>query len=160
MEGAKFVTLVHVTGASEGALRDTLAELLARRLVARNPGYGHPLRPEYVLTKRGERLAKRCAAFEHAVDAIGVWDVARLKWPMPVLFATGGLPSRFSRLASRLSGVTDRALSQSLHTLLDVELLSRRLVDDRPPAALYTVSDRGRSLLPALGGLALSPGRR
>ncbi|MCP6652244.1 hypothetical protein NL518_29540, partial [Klebsiella pneumoniae] len=50
--GCKFVTLVHRTGASRKAINDTIAALIRLGLVMHNPGYGHPLRPEYLLTTR------------------------------------------------------------------------------------------------------------
>jgi DNA-binding HxlR family transcriptional regulator len=158
--GAKFVTLVHVTGASPGALRATLSELRARGWVRDNPGYGHPLRPEYILTRAGARAAERCAALEDALERLGAREIARRKWSMPVVYVTGLSPARFSTLAERLTGITDRALSLSLRGLGEADLVSRDLVDEHPPAAVYSVTARGRLLVPALGELAALNARR
>ena len=49
-KGAKFVTLGSRLGVSRDSLRRSLDRLTQQRLVRRNPGYGHPMRPEYVLT--------------------------------------------------------------------------------------------------------------
>ncbi len=48
--GSRFVTLARTLGMSRESLRRTLAALIESGLVGRNPGYGHPLRPEYVLS--------------------------------------------------------------------------------------------------------------
>src|SRR4029450_5423618 len=58
--GSRFVTLARTLGLSRESLRRTLAALTESGLVGRNPGYGHPLRPEYVLTRAGERIATAC----------------------------------------------------------------------------------------------------
>src|SRR6478736_5405251 len=55
--GARFVELQRRLGVGRESLVRALAALLASGLVRRNEGYGHPLRPEYVLTARGRRAA-------------------------------------------------------------------------------------------------------
>src|SRR5262245_24160873 len=60
--GSRFATLTGVLGVSGESLRRTLAALLADGLVARNPGHGHPQRPEYVLTTNGAEVAPRARA--------------------------------------------------------------------------------------------------
>ena len=55
--GERFVSLCHELGAHQGAVRDTLDYLMEIGIVIRNPGYGHPLRPEYILTPIGSRVA-------------------------------------------------------------------------------------------------------
>ena len=51
--GARFVALANRLGVSRDSLTRTLGALIDAGFVARNPGHGHPLRPEYILTKRG-----------------------------------------------------------------------------------------------------------
>jgi DNA-binding HxlR family transcriptional regulator len=157
--GAKFVTLAHATGASPGGLRIALDELIAHGWARSNPGYGHPLRPEYVLTPHGARVAEHCAALEETLRRLQVSEEARRKWSMPVVFVTGLAPARFTTIADRLAGVTDRALSLTLQRLGEVDLLTRELVDEHPPGAVYSVTRRGRLLVPALGALAAINGR-
>lgn len=153
-DGAKFVTLAHSTGASAGALRVTLDELRAREWVLPNPGHGHPLRPEYVLSARGARVAARCVPLDDLLRDDAVRDVALRRWSMPVLHAIGRRRARFSVIAERLGAITDRALSLSLQDLAAVDLVERRVVDDRPPVPVYAATDAGRELVPALQRLA------
>jgi DNA-binding HxlR family transcriptional regulator len=51
-QGERFVTLVNRLGASKDAVSATLAQLIDDGVVQRNPGYGHPLRPEYLVMGR------------------------------------------------------------------------------------------------------------
>jgi DNA-binding HxlR family transcriptional regulator len=93
--GSRFVTLARTLGISRESLRRTLAALIESGLVGRNPGYGHPLRPEYVLTNSGEHIAAACRPLVERLRSDGLEDVALKKWSMPVVFALGDAPRRF-----------------------------------------------------------------
>ena len=56
--GSRFATLSGRLGAGGDSLRRTLRSLDHLGLVTRNPGYGHPLRPEYVFTPAGRRIGR------------------------------------------------------------------------------------------------------
>lgn len=78
---------------------------------------------------------------------LGVEEIAYRKWSLPVLAAAGDEGSRFSEIGGRLSGVTDRALSQALGTLEDHGLLARHVrTEERPPVAVYRSTGTGRRL--------------
>src|SRR2546421_6886856 len=111
-KGSRFAALAGGLGVGRESLRRTLDSLLELGLVARNPGYGHPLRPEYVLTRRGHAVAERCRRLLAALDD-GTADVALRKWSLPLLVALRR-PSRFSELRAELTGVTGRALALAL----------------------------------------------
>jgi DNA-binding HxlR family transcriptional regulator len=149
-EGAKFVTLVSQLGSSPGAMRQTLDELLDLGWIRRNPGYGHPLRPEYLLTKSGERVAPACARLDDTFESLAVREVAVRKWSMPVLYVVGEGPTRFVEVTRALPGVTDRAVSLSLKGLSSVTMIERRLVTGPPPGCLYAATPRGEEILPIL----------
>ncbi|MBK7403431.1 MAG: hypothetical protein IPJ41_02050 [Phycisphaerales bacterium] len=59
--GARFVGLVHRLNVGRESLRQTLDFAIAHGWVRNNPGHGHPLRPEFILTEAGSRLAPACA---------------------------------------------------------------------------------------------------
>jgi DNA-binding HxlR family transcriptional regulator len=132
--GSRFVTLGRRLGVGADSLRRTLAALREEGLVERNPGYGHPLRPEYVLTDRGTAVAPGCAALLEL--ARGREDVLLKKWSLPVLAALDR-PRRFSELRARLAGVTPRALALTLRELEAAGLVCREVTIDYPPAVLY-----------------------
>ncbi len=146
--GSRFVTLSRMLGVGRDSLRRTLTALIEQGLVGRNPGYGHPLRPEYVLTSRGEPVARRCERLLAALD--GHEDVVLRKWSAPVLAALSE-PSRFSELRERLPGVTGRSLALALKELESAGLVERQ-VDERarPPAVVYLATSAARPLQRAL----------
>ena len=140
-KGSRFAALSGTLGVGRESLRRTLDSLLALGLVARNPGYGHPLRPEYILTEDGKRVAQRCAKLLAANED----DVLLRKWSLPVLAALGQ-PARFSELRVSVPGVTPRALALALKDLQAAELVERRVEDAYPPRTLYTPTPQGRRL--------------
>lgn len=153
--GAKFVTLVNRLGVSRDSLSQTLDDLIERGLVTRNPGYGHPLRPEYILTPAGAALAPSCLSLVRTLDELQAGDAALRKWSMPIVYALRTGPRRFSELKLLLPGITPRALTQTLKELLERALIARRVVDGYPPTSVYRITARGRALarwsLPAVG---------
>ncbi len=156
--GARYVELVNRLGVSRDSLSKTLQHLDETGLVIRNPGYGHPLRPEYILTDRGQAFGPRCEDFLTLIGRRGLQDLALKKWPMAVLFSIHEGAHRFNELRGDLERITPRALSTSLQQLEEPRLVLRIVEETRPPATLYQLTRRGAGLLPALRPLALVAG--
>jgi len=154
--GAKLVTLFNNVGATRDSMRRTLAGLLDLGLVMRNPGYGHPMRPEFLLTKKGKRVAKPCAALWQTVQALDAQPVAFKKWAMPALSTIGAAGERFGEIASGLGGVTPRALAQTLQELQKAGIIERRLKDGAPPYAEYRATPPGRRLMKRVAAIGLA----
>ena len=139
--GTRLVVLVNGLGAPRDTVRRTLDALVRAGLVQRNPGYGHPLRPEYLLTPAGLPVARRCA---HLLEAIGGRaELGLKKWSMPVLVALGGA-TRFSELRAALPGVTPRALAIALKDLQRAGLATRDVLAGYPPTTAYRLTADGR----------------
>jgi DNA-binding HxlR family transcriptional regulator len=141
---------VHVLGSNPAAMRETLDELLELGWIRRNPGYGHPLRPEYILAPRGERLGPVCARLDAAFASLNVQDVALRKWSMPVLHVIGEGPTRFTQVSRVLHDLSDRALSLTLKDLTSAAIVARTLTDGPPPGSMYGSTNAGGILLPIL----------
>jgi DNA-binding HxlR family transcriptional regulator len=153
-EGAKFVTLTHALDASPTAVRQSLDHLLETGLVRRNPGHGHPLRPEYILTRSGDRLAPACAAVDSTLIRLGLRDVGLRRWSLPIVRVVGEeSPARFGQIARGLVDITDRALSLTLRELTSAAVIDRTVHDGSPPAALYRLGTPGRTLAPLVAAL-------
>jgi DNA-binding HxlR family transcriptional regulator len=161
--GTRFVVLRHELGVSRNALKDSLGHAIERAWVEPNPGYGHPLRPEYRLTERGRALAGACADLLVEADRLGVMETVLRKWSVPVLAATGGEVAgrRFGGIRRRLvegeTRVTDRALSMALADLIGDGLVERRVLGGAPPRAVYALTERSQALVrsvASLGGAA------
>ncbi len=133
--GGRLVTLGSRTGASREALRQTLGSLIADGLVLRNPGYGHPLRPEYVLTEPGRLVAPAAARVLETLQAAGLESVGLKKWTLPVL-ARLAPERRFSELRHELR-LSPRALTLALKDLEAAGLAERLVTTGRPPATIY-----------------------
>jgi len=143
--GARFVELQRRLDVGRESLRRALDALTALDLVRRNPGYGHPLRPEYVLAPRGRAAAQATAR----VLAAGEPDLLLRKWSVPVL-AELGEERRFSELHAALTGVTPRALALTLRQLEHAKLVRREVLPTRPPSTVYRPTARGRRVQQAL----------
>jgi len=143
--GCKFVALVNVLGVGRETLRETLGSLIDAGLVTRNPGYGHPMRPEYVLTARGRRTAPVAERLLEELERRDALELGLKKWSLPVLAALGR-ESRFGELKSRLAPVTPRALTLALKGLVRAGLVERRIHEAFPPATSYRLTSSGRPL--------------
>jgi len=72
------------------------------------------------------------------------------KWrPMVIYWLRDG-PLRFNELQRRLGAITHRTLSKTLKEMEADGLVSRTDYGEIPPRVDYTLSKRGRSLMPVL----------
>ncbi len=145
---ARQAPLLAATGAGRTAFAQSLGHLMILGLLERNPGHGHPLRPEFRLTLAGEAaasMADRVLAITPAVPLL------RKSWTLPIL-AVSTQPRSFTGIKRDLDGVTDRALSQSLKALEAAEWMAREVdARARPIRAQYVGRDVGFQLGEAVG---------
>ena len=135
--------LLLASGASRTAFTASLAHLIEVGVLERNPGHGHPLRPEFRLTSIG----KNCAKIASKVTQIATGDreaaLLRRSWTVPVLAVTQS-PRRFSEIKSELPQITDRALSKSLDALVESDWTLREVdTIKRPPHSTYRAVNAG-----------------
>ncbi len=142
--GARFVVMKNSLELPSESLSRSLDSLINRGLVQRNPGYGHPLRPEYILTAAGTRLGPWCSRFQQTVQQLQAADVVYRKWSVAVLLSVDAQPRSFSSVRREL-GVSPRALSQCFERLLGAELASRH--------AGYATTSAGGLVVRAAGGI-------
>lgn len=148
LNGAKFVTLCHRLDAHQGAMRQSLDHLIALNLIERNSGLGHPLRPEYVLTTTGAKLAPACAAVDDLLSNWDLRDVCLRRWSLPVLRVMAEEPSnRFTSIGERVGAITDRALSMALRDLGAASLVARDVRATVPPSSFYRLTRRSERLV-------------
>lgn len=145
LRGAKFVTIANRLGVSRESLSRTLSDLQALDLVMQNPGYGHPMRPEYLLTPDGESVGAPALAVVEAIPE-HARDACSRKWALPTLAALSVGLDRFSDLAAALEGVTPRALTMTLEDLEATGLVLRGLDDDRTARPRYAPAPRTEPL--------------
>ena len=135
--------LLAATNASRTSFASSLEHLVQLRLLERNPGHGHPLRPEFRLTRNGVEIAETASRIAKAVPDDSEFALLRRSWTVPILAVTD-TPQRFSAIKSELATITDRALSTSLHQLEAREWLQRDIVtSERVPFPTYRAVNRG-----------------
>jgi DNA-binding HxlR family transcriptional regulator len=138
----RFVELQRRLGVGRESLRRALDALVELGYVRRNEGYGHPLRPEYVVTESG----REAAVLAGRVTAAPARETLLRKWSVPVL-AQLEEPRRFSELRSVLPGVTARALALALRDLESALLVRREVLPTRPPSTVYRPTEIADELL-------------
>lgn len=138
--------LLAATGASRAAFARSMDHLIDIGLLERNPGYGHPLRPEFRLTPLGihaAAIAKKIRGVSTDKDQ----DLLRRSWTLPVLTSLC-TPTHFNDIKRNLQTITDRALSQSLKSM-EVRNWVCRSVDEaaRPPRSIYSAVNTGEKII-------------
>jgi len=125
------------------AMSASVTHLVELGLLEKNPGYGHPMRPEFRLTANGVAVASWAADLYELVDSEHDRSILRGKWSLPLLSC---LPkeTRYSALRRELAPVTDRALSKCLGQLTERHWVVRDVsADTSPPSVSYCAIDDG-----------------
>lgn len=149
-QGVRFVELLHRLALPRDSLVRTLQSACEAGWVMRNPGYGHPLRPEYLLAPGGARLADGARAIAAAQAGLGLGPGTLTRWGMPLIHTIDAGQVRFNELARTLASATPRAISQGLQTLTENQLVVRDVIDARPPTSQYRLTPRGCLLAEAV----------
>jgi DNA-binding HxlR family transcriptional regulator len=159
LNGAKFVTLVYRLDAHHEAIRQALDALIEIGLVIRNPGTGHPLRPEYILTPLGKAAAPACSALDTELQRRRWSDIGYLKWSLPAVrtLDLAGGQGRFGLLKESLQSATDRAISQTLSRLTLANWLGRETVPEDKRAAIYALGSPAHRIARILTDLPSLP---
>jgi DNA-binding HxlR family transcriptional regulator len=136
------------------ATRQALDHLMHIGLVMPNPGYGHPLRPEYILTPTGSRVGPACEAICRWMDRRQLRDVLLRRWTLPIVHdVSQQVDARFGVIVANLQPVTDRAAAIALRSLGETGLIVRRVEGGYPPQPVYSLSGVGEELSRLIGPL-------
>jgi DNA-binding HxlR family transcriptional regulator len=147
--GARFVELLHRLDISRDSLVRTIEAAAGQGWVERNPGYGHPLRPEYMLTADGKRMALLAQRIDGVRSIVGIEPGGLARWSMPIICSIDAGHRRFNDLSRALPPANPRALSQGLRKLAAQQLLQRDLIEGYPPASRYSLTERGMAFAKA-----------
>lgn len=72
------------------------------------------------------------------------------KWTPLLLFAMAGQARRFCELQDETGGINPRTLSARLENLEATGIIKREVFPEVPPRVEYTLTDKGRALLPVI----------
>jgi DNA-binding HxlR family transcriptional regulator len=76
------------------------------------------------------------------------------KWKIPLLWHLAEhSPLRYNELKRSIPGITNIMLTQSLRELEEHHLVERKQYDSVPPMVEYSLTERGKTLLPTLYAL-------
>ncbi len=143
--------LLAATSASRTSFAASLDHLFQLGLLERNPGHGHPLRPEFRLTAEGVKAAEIASRIVATVPDETEFTLLRRSWSVPILALTE-TPQRFSTMKTTLASVTDRALSSALHQLEEREWIQRDIdLSARAPFPTYCAVNTGGEINRAIG---------
>ncbi len=143
-------SLLSASKAGRTALTQSLNHLIDIGLMERNPGHGHPLRPEFRLTPQGAEIAIFADKIKRVVSNPCEQHLLRRAWNIPVLVVSQK-PRYFTDIRNDLLSITDRALSQSLKQLEAQHWLLRKIDPDiRPTRPLYQASNVGACISQAI----------
>lgn len=143
---ARVSPLAAQAGCGRTAMSDSVSHLVALQLLERNPGRGHPLRPEYRLTPLGQATAQWALALDSMVSDPLDQLLCRGKWALPVV-STLNPVQRYSAMKKQLAPVTDRALSICLGKLTAQNWVARQVCSrSAPPSVSYLTVGKGREL--------------
>ena len=138
--------LLAASGASRTAFTQSLYHLESLGILERNPGHGHPLRPEFRLTPIGLVFAPIAHKIDTAVQDNDGAILLRKMWTVPLLAVTTK-PRVFSDLSRELNPITDRALSKSLRELNDQNWITRSVnIEQYPPRPYYHAVNQGAQI--------------
>ena len=77
------------------------------------------------------------------------------KWKMQIIYELCiKSPMRFGELKKMLGNVTNTALTNALRELEENELIHREQFNEIPPHVEYSLTDRGKDLLPVFHAIA------
>lgn len=140
--GAKFVSLLNELNISRSMLTSTLRKLIEHGFVMRNPGHGHPLRPEYILTDKGTCFGPFCTEMMKCVIEQKGHHLFESKWAIQIIHLCSPREIRFSELKSALTPITSRALSEELKFLNSEGFIERKIIEGFPPLTSYSITVR------------------
>ncbi len=151
--GCKFVTLAAHLNGSRAALKASLGLLETLDLVIPNPGHGHPMRPEYVLTAQGALLTQPAKALIRTLERGKALELGLRRWSMPMVQVIHAGQNRFSTIAEALGPATDRSVSLTLIDLQNNTWIKRKQLDSRPPRSTYSLSPKATRFTPILADI-------
>ncbi len=76
------------------------------------------------------------------------------KWTALLIMELAKGPTRFCALETSLEGISPRTLSQRLDELEQKSVISKKKYAEVPPRVEYTLTDKGKDLIPILRSMA------
>lgn len=148
--GVKYIFLHKKLNINKSVLSKTLQILGDHNFVQKNPGYGHPLRPEYVIHTNASVIAKKCQNLYDSLSDAQIKHILATKWMIPILLVIQDRKKRFSEIKKDIDAITSRSLTLVLKKLESEKILIRTIISEYPPTSYYQIQIKFHYLIPIL----------
>jgi DNA-binding HxlR family transcriptional regulator len=92
--------------------------------------------------------------YEMQCPVIYALEIVGQKWRLPIMWYLLEMePVRYNELKRKIKGITNMMLTKSLKELEEHKLIVRTQYETIPPKVEYSLTERGKALLPALNEL-------
>ncbi|MDD3225369.1 MAG: helix-turn-helix domain-containing protein [Clostridium sp.] len=92
--------------------------------------------------------------YETECPIIYALNIVGQKWKLPIMwYLFKNETTRYNELKRRVNGITNMMLTKSLRELEECTLIVRTQYETIPPKVEYSLTERGKALLPALDEL-------
>ena len=92
--------------------------------------------------------------YESNCPIIYALNIVGQKWKLPIMwYLFKNETTRYNELKRRVKGITNMMLTKSLRELEEYMLIVRTQYETIPPKVEYSLTERGKALLPALDEL-------
>lgn len=99
-------------------------------------------------------LPERENIYETECPILYAMEIFGQKWKLPILwYVAESEVLRYKELQRKVVGITPTMLTKSLRELENDNLVRRKQYSTIPPTVEYSLTERGRALLPALESL-------
>jgi len=93
--------------------------------------------------------------YETQCSVIYALDIVGQKWKLPIMwYLLKKDATRYNELKRKVKGITNMMLTKSLQELESHQLIVRTQYETIPPKVEYSLTERGKSLLPTLNELS------
>lgn len=94
--------------------------------------------------------------YETKCPLIYALEIIGQKWKLPIMwYLFDNNFTRYNELKRKVKGITNMMLTKSLKELVEHNLIVRIQYETIPPKVEYALTERGKSLLPALNELSI-----
>lgn len=94
--------------------------------------------------------------YETKCPLIYALEIIGQKWKLPIMwYLFDNNFTRYNELKRKVKGITNMMLTKSLKELVEHNLIVRIQYEVIPPKVEYALTERGKSLLPALNELSI-----
>ena len=89
-----------------------------------------------------------CEVFHQAIELIG------RRWTGAIVSVMLKGATRFCEIREAIPGISDRLLTERLKELEDNGVVTRAVIDSRPPQVTYSLTEKGKALAPVLDSVS------